>query len=51
MTRARMTQVTNLLGLSPELQEPILTGDAAITERMVRWAVLGGGWGGRDDEV
>ncbi len=40
ITRARMTQVMNLLTLSPQLQERVLTGDIALSERALR-AVAG----------
>ena len=36
MTRPRMTQVMNLLRLSPEIQEQILTGSIVATERSLR---------------
>jgi hypothetical protein len=38
LTRARVTQITNLLLLAPEMQEAILTlpGDSRITERHLR---------------
>ena len=36
VTRARLTQVMNLLLLSPELQERVLTGEAALSERDLR---------------
>ena len=36
VTRARMSQVMNLLVLSPEFQERILHGDGQATERRLR---------------
>ena len=38
LTRARLTQVANLLLLSPEIQERVLTGDLMATERSLRTA-------------
>ncbi len=45
LTRARLTQVMNLLLLSPEVQEQLLTGDIALTERGLRRAVAEAEWG------
>ena len=36
ITRARMAQVTNLLNLSPQFQESILSGKLRISERRLR---------------
>ncbi len=36
MTRARMTQVINLLNLSPAIQEAVLLGDLKVSERQLR---------------
>ena len=39
LTRARLTQVMNLLLLAPEIQEQLLTGDLRVTERRLRGVV------------
>ena len=39
LTRARLTQVMNLLLLAPEIQEAILLGDMRATERSLRRVV------------
>ena len=44
LTRARLTQVTNLLLLAPEIQERVLTGDLPGTERRLRGAVREAEW-------
>ena len=44
MTRARMAQVMNLLTLSPTIQESILTGRLAVSERLLRPVVRHVGW-------
>ncbi len=44
LTRARMTQVMNLLTLAPELQERVLTGELRVTERALRAAVAEPNW-------
>ena len=36
ITRARMAQITNLLNLSPYLQESILSGEIKVSERRLR---------------
>ena len=36
VSRARLTQIMGLLGLAPVIQEAILTGELAISERRVR---------------
>jgi hypothetical protein len=36
LTRARLTQVMNLLGLSPRLQDAILAGEVTVNERHLR---------------
>jgi hypothetical protein len=36
ITRARVSQILDLLSLSPELQESILTGRLAVSERRLR---------------
>ena len=45
LTRARLTQVMNLLLLSPDVQEQLLTGDLALTERGLRRVVAKADWG------
>ena len=44
LTRARMTQIMNLLLLSPEIQARILTGTLKATERGLRAVVKEPGW-------
>ena len=44
LTRARLTQVMNLLLLAPEIQERILTGDLRATDRSLRRVVGEPGW-------
>lgn len=44
LTRARLTQVMNMLLLSPALQEQLLTGDFALTERGLRRVVAEPTW-------
>ena len=39
LTRARVTQVMNLLLLAPEVQERVLCGDEPVSERHLRDAV------------
>jgi len=36
VTRTRMTQIRNLLNLSPRIQETILLGESRISERQLR---------------
>ncbi len=36
VTRARITQITNLLNLSPQLQQALLLGDLHLSERRIR---------------
>jgi len=36
MSRGRMAQVVNLLGLPPEVQDKILTGKLTVSERQLR---------------
>ena len=45
ITRARMTQVTNLLNLSPRVQEAIVTGTLMLSERELRDVVRRVEWG------
>lgn len=44
LTRARLTQVMNLLLLAPEIQEQILVGGLDLTERGFRQAVRTPAW-------
>ena len=44
LTRARLTQVMNLLLLGPELQERVATGEVATTERSLRAVVGEANW-------
>ena len=48
ITRARMGQVMNLLGLSPRLQQRLLTGDLQIGERGIRAVVRQAVWERQD---
>lgn len=45
ITRARMTQLTGLLLLAPEIQEGILTGGQLASERGLRKVVWEPRWG------
>jgi len=45
VTRGRLTQVMNLLGLSPGIQEEILTGKIAVSESRLRGVVREVVWG------
>ena len=45
VTRARMTQVMNLLALSPALQERVLDGTLRVSERRLRRVVGEVEWG------
>jgi len=45
VTRGRLTQVMNLLGLSPMIQEGILTGKIVISENRLRAVVREVVWG------
>ena len=44
LTRARLTQVMNLLLLAPEIQERILSGDLRASERALRAYVKEPAW-------
>ena len=44
ISRARVTQVLNLLCLSPAIQEALLVGDAIVSERALRTIVQDVGW-------
>ena len=44
LTRARMTQVMNLMLLSPVIQERVLTGELKATERALRPMVATAEW-------
>ena len=46
VSRGRMTQVMNLRGLSPTIQEGILVSGWELSERVVRGIGGGGGMGG-----
>ncbi len=45
VTRARMTQITNLLNLPPRVQEGLLLGDLHFSERRIRALVANPEWG------
>jgi len=47
MSRARMTQVVNLLHLSPEIQERILLETLAVSERRIRRVGAEAEWSGQ----
>jgi len=44
VTRARLTQVMNLVLLSPALQEKVLTGNIGTTEHSLRCVVAEADW-------
>ena len=44
VTRARMSQVLNVLNLSPRVQEGLLLGDLQLSERRIRALVGSGEW-------
>ena len=44
VSRPRMAQITNLLNLSPALQEAILNGKLAISERRIRQLLADPAW-------
>jgi len=46
ISRARVTQIVNLLGLSVRVQEAVLMGGLAVSERVVRANVRGVAWAG-----
>ena len=46
-----MTQVTNLLNLSPWLQEAIVTGALALSERELRDVTRQVEWGGQEGVI
>ena len=41
VSRARMTQLTNLLNLSPQVQDALLLGDLHLSERRIRALAAG----------
>jgi hypothetical protein len=45
MTRARVTQVMNLVNLAPGVQEAFLTGKVAAIERALRASIKNADWG------
>lgn len=44
VSRARMTQITNLLNLPPKAQEALLLGDLHLSERRIRALVARPEW-------
>ena len=44
VTRARMTQILNLLNLSPSVQQALLLGDLHLSERRIRALVAKAEW-------
>ena len=46
VSRARLTQITNLLNLPPRTQEALLLGDLHLSERRIR--ALAAEWDGQD---
>ena len=51
LTRARLTQVMNLLLLAPEVQEQILAGELTATERALRKVSAEAEWGRQGGNV
>ena len=51
LTRARITQVMNLLLLAPEVQERVLVGELALSERDLRRATAEPDWSKQLDLV
>lgn len=51
LTRARLTQVMNLLLLAPEVQERVLTGELRATERALRGVVGEAEWGRQETRL
>ncbi len=49
VTRARITQITNLLNLPPKVQEALLLSDLHLSERRIRTLVAGAEWEGQQD--
>ncbi len=49
VTRARMTQILNLLSLSPQVQEALLLGDLHLSERRMRALAAGVEWEGQGE--
>ena len=45
VTRTRMTQIRNLLNLSPRIQEAIILGKCRISERQLRGITEVADWG------
>ena len=45
VTRARMSQILNLLNLPPPVQEGLLLGDLHLSERRIRALVANPEWG------
>ncbi len=46
VSRARMSQIQNLLNLPPRVQEALLLGDLHLSERRIR-ALVGAEWKGQ----
>ncbi len=47
VTRARMSQILNLLNLPPRVQEGLLLGDLHLSERRIRALAAGVEWEGQ----
>ncbi len=47
VTRARMSQILNLLNLPPRVQEGLLLGDLHLSERRIRAVVVRTEWEGQ----
>ena len=47
VTRARMSQILNLLNLPPRVQEGLLLGDLHLSERRIRALVGSAEWEGQ----
>ena len=48
VSRARMSQILNLLNLPPRVQEGLLLGDLHLSERRIRAVAAEGEWEGHD---
>ncbi len=49
VSRARMSQILNLLNLAPRVQEGLLLGDLHLSERRMREVVARAEWEGEQD--
>ncbi len=51
VSRARMSQILNLLNLSPPVQEALLLGDLHLSERRIRALAGRAEWEGQRDSL